>query len=260
MKNLIKNSFPTNLSKIISKHLENIPSEWLKIELENFNLFHPTGEENFWSLLENGKHISSKSIKKDIEENNLTNFGGVYCLYTKFGWYIGETLNFENRFNQHIEDLKNKVHHSAKLLNYYNSLKNKELSFIILEYGNPTEFNKAEFKLYCLKRERYYIELFQANTKKVINEEDTLKIFYIEFGKKFKLGKILEEKDFLERQHYMKIFSMNNKAHRPNSMEDLNFLKRINPSTSIEEEQKKYKIIIDILKNRKQLIEKSPTN
>lgn len=229
--------------------MSGVPSAWIKVELQNFSLFHPTGKENFWKMCDEAIAIHAFNLKADLESNQLLNSGGIYFIWTSCGRYIGETLNFYNRFNQHLEDLKSEKHYNKKLAE---GLKNgKDICFFILELGVPTEINKAEFKLYCLKRENYYIELFSEWTKNVINIEDTLKQFYIGFGKMFKLDESLEGNESWSRSRYEEEFFITSKSRRPKSMKDLEKYKKVNPKVNLEDEQEKYKIIQEILANRK---------
>jgi len=47
-------------------------------------------------------------------------------------YYIGSSINVKKRWNHHLNDLRNNVHHSIKLQRHYNKYGESDLEFIIL--------------------------------------------------------------------------------------------------------------------------------
>lgn len=72
--------------------------------------------------------------------------------------YIGSSNNIENRWKQHLYELKNNCHHSVKLQNSYNKTKDKSVfQFEIVEVVDDLSILHT--------REQYYIDLYDAYNK-----------------------------------------------------------------------------------------------
>lgn len=72
--------------------------------------------------------------------------------------YIGQSVNIENRFNEHINNLKNNNHHAYKFQEFYNQnkhLKSFKIDYKILEV--------VDNKDYLNSREQYYIQLYDSH-------------------------------------------------------------------------------------------------
>lgn len=67
----------------------------------------------------------------------------------------------------------------------------------------------------------------------------------------FKSDESLEGNESWSRSRYEEEFCITSKSRRPKSMKDLENYKKVNPKANLEDEQEKYKIIQEILTNRK---------
>lgn len=82
--------------------------------------------------------------------------------------YIGESIDIEQRWKAHQEDLDNGSHHSYKLQEDYDKSKNKEFRFFILEefifpFNAKIDSTKLQLILYC--REYYYMKKYKSKSK-----------------------------------------------------------------------------------------------
>lgn len=82
--------------------------------------------------------------------------------------YIGESIDIEQRWKTHQEDLDNGSHHSYKLQEDYDKSKNKEFRFFILEefifpFNAKIDSAKLQLILYC--REYYYMKKYKSKSK-----------------------------------------------------------------------------------------------
>jgi len=64
-------------------------------------------------------------------------------------FYIGSAVNFKDRWNNHISQLRKNIHHSKKLQRHYNKYGELDLVFIITEPCFPQ---------FLIIREQYYID------------------------------------------------------------------------------------------------------
>ena len=97
---------------------------------------------------------------------------GVYTLRFRDVYYIGESINLEQRWKQHQYDLENNKHCNGQLQHMYNQ--GIRFQFEIIE---STEFVKGYtlwFKLFNLKQERKYIKQYIQNGYQVLNSEDSI--------------------------------------------------------------------------------------
>lgn len=202
-----------DLNKIL-RHFYGIPFQWCAVELEDFNIIHPNGKEDLSKIMENTIKVSFNDYEQDIKNNNLENSGGIYFISIAGlkNVYVGETLNFLERFKYHIKELCNKRHYNNKLQKAFNT------------------HNK-----------RLYVELFNLKNKTPWNKEDTLHELYMGFKDKGIQSDIWQE-----------AFWFNNSKARPKSMKEVeNYHSNQHRVVTIKSEQQKYKIIKEILKNRK---------
>ena len=97
---------------------------------------------------------------------------GIYALRFKNYYYIGESLNLEQRWVQHQNDLANNNHRNGELQYMYNQ--GIRFQFEILE---STEFKKGYnlwFKIFNLCKEKEYIDQHIQNGLQVLNSENSL--------------------------------------------------------------------------------------
>lgn len=77
--------------------------------------------------------------------------------------YIGSTINLERRWENHIYQLKNNIHHSLKLQRAWNKYGEDNFEFsIIEEFESDNEGDKYV-------REQYYLDLYKPHTDKGYN-------------------------------------------------------------------------------------------
>jgi hypothetical protein len=77
---------------------------------------------------------------------NKLNTHGIYCLYFENSnekYYIGKSLDIQDRYDIHCRDLRNKAHHNIELQNAYNKYKVYP-SIEILEVPKVSELAKSE--------------------------------------------------------------------------------------------------------------------
>lgn len=92
--------------------------------------------------------------------------------------YIGESLNIQKRWKQHLENLKSGTHHNYKLQQSWNEWVEEwgedVFQFKVIENCNPfnLKLDCDKMKLYLLMREYYYCSI---NEDKLFNIEKTLK-------------------------------------------------------------------------------------
>ena len=91
--------------------------------------------------------------------------------------YIGESIDIEQRWKVHQEDLDNGTHHSYKLQEDYDKSKSKEFRFFVLEefifpFNAKIDATKLQLILYC--REYYYMKKYKSKSEGY-NVEATLK-------------------------------------------------------------------------------------
>jgi group I intron endonuclease len=75
--------------------------------------------------------------------------------------YIGESLNIERRWKEHIDDLKNNKHHSYKLQNDWNIYGDKAFDFKIIKEINK-QYNDLSKKAVSIIYEKQYIEKYNS--------------------------------------------------------------------------------------------------
>ena len=88
--------------------------------------------------------------------------------------YIGSTTNLERRWENHIHQLKNNIHHSIKLQKAWNKYGDDNFEFSIIEEFNSDNEDDKYIK------EQYYLDLYEPYTDKGYNMSavaDTRKLF-----------------------------------------------------------------------------------
>ena len=88
--------------------------------------------------------------------------------------YIGSTTNLERRWENHIHQLKNNIHHSIKLQIAWNKYGEDNFEFSIIEEFNSDNEDDKYIK------EQYYLDLYEPYTDKGYNMSavaDTRKLF-----------------------------------------------------------------------------------
>ena len=88
--------------------------------------------------------------------------------------YIGSTINLERRWENHIYQLKNNIHHSIKLQKAWNKYGEDNFEFSIIEEFNSDNEDDKYIK------EQYYLDLYEPYTDKGYNMSDvadTRKVF-----------------------------------------------------------------------------------
>lgn len=80
----------------------------------------------------------------------------IYKIYSKSTdkIYIGSTVNYKRRKNQHINALKNNRHHNFQLQKLFNTYGIGDLEFSIIENVNSHDL--------LIEREEYYIKKYEA--------------------------------------------------------------------------------------------------
>ena len=235
MKNKIELIYNEKYIKALANHFADIPGYWMQEEIEDFNIIHDNNSDNIKELLSREKIEGSK-----INNWESNNEGGVYCILfpnTK-SVYIGETFNLKRRFSEHYDCLNHKEKYKGKMLKAYEKSKRK-CYFIILEHGKVNNLTRAEFKLYCMKRENYYKEVFHNNGYGLYNQEDTLNMFY-------------RAVDALYKYIRLDPNQIRNK-YRIHSMQDLEYFNNkpeVEKTALLEHEQRRYEIFSESLKRR----------
>jgi len=76
---------------------------------------------------------------------------GIYCIKNIINnkIYIGSSINIENRFKQHLSDLRNNNHHNSHLQFSYNKHGENNFVFYVLKYFS--DINRDE--LFCIEKE-----------------------------------------------------------------------------------------------------------
>ena len=97
---------------------------------------------------------------------------GIYALRFRDFYYIGESINLEQRWLQHQEDLENNKHRNGKLQNMYNQ--GIRFQFKILESVEFTKGHSLWFKIFNLHKEKEYINQYIQNGFQVLNSEDSV--------------------------------------------------------------------------------------
>ena len=88
--------------------------------------------------------------------------------------YIGSTINLERRWESHIYQLKNNIHHSIKLQKAWDKYGEDNFEFSIIEEFNSDNEDDKYIK------EQYYLDLYESYTDKgynMSNVADTRKLF-----------------------------------------------------------------------------------
>ena len=88
--------------------------------------------------------------------------------------YIGSTNNLKRRWESHIYQLKNNIHHSIKLQKAWNKYGEDNFEFSIIEEFNSDNEDDKYIK------EQYYLDLYESYTDKgynMSNIADTRKLF-----------------------------------------------------------------------------------
>lgn len=88
--------------------------------------------------------------------------------------YIGSTNNLERRWESHIYQLKNNIHHSIKLQKAWDKYGEDNFEFSIIEEFNSDNEDDKYIK------EQYYLDLYESYTDKgynMSNIADTRKLF-----------------------------------------------------------------------------------
>lgn len=98
---------------------------------------------------------------------------GIYALRFKDFYYIGESINLEQRQKQHQNDLENNKHYNKQLQDMYNQ--GIRFQFEIIESIEFVKGHTLWFKLFNLNKEKEYIEKYIKNGFKVLNPEDSIK-------------------------------------------------------------------------------------
>lgn len=85
---------------------------------------------------------------------------GIYCIINEINQliYIGSTLNFKHRKNQHFSALDLKKHPNNKLQNAWNKYGSMHFSFNIIEECD---------KKFLLEREQFWINFYQSYKNKI---------------------------------------------------------------------------------------------
>ena len=91
--------------------------------------------------------------------------------------YIGESIDIEQRWKVHQEDLDNGNHHSYKLQNEWDRNQYNQFRFFVLEefifpFNAKLDETKLQLILYC--REYYYMKKYKSKSQGY-NVEATLK-------------------------------------------------------------------------------------
>lgn len=97
---------------------------------------------------------------------------GIYTLRFKDYYYIGESINLEQRWTQHQNDLLNNNHCNGQLQYMYNQ--GIRFQFEILECVEFTKGHNLWFKIFNLHKEKEYINQYIQNGFQVLNSEDSM--------------------------------------------------------------------------------------
>ena len=97
---------------------------------------------------------------------------GIYVLRFKDYYYIGESINLEQRCIQHQNDLLNNNHCNGQLQYMYNQ--GIRFQFEILESVEFTKGYSLWFKILNLHKEKEYIKQYIQNGFQVLNSEDSV--------------------------------------------------------------------------------------
>lgn len=98
---------------------------------------------------------------------------GIYVLRFKDFYYVGESINLEQRQKQHQNDLENNKHYNKQLQDMYNQ--GIRFQFEIIESIEFVKGHTLWFKLFNLNKEKEYVEKYIKNGFKVLNSEDSIK-------------------------------------------------------------------------------------
>ena len=91
--------------------------------------------------------------------------------------YIGESIDIEQRWKVHQEDLDNGNHHSYKLQSEWDKSRNNQFRFFVLEefiFPFATKLDSAKLQLILYCREYYYMKKYKSKSQGY-NVEVTLK-------------------------------------------------------------------------------------
>ena len=69
---------------------------------------------------------------------------GIYSIKGKSKVYIGQSVNVNNRFYQHLSLLRRGNHFNSHLQNFYNKYGEGELNFQVIEYCHCSDLNRKE--------------------------------------------------------------------------------------------------------------------
>lgn len=97
---------------------------------------------------------------------------GVYALRFRDFYYIGESVDLEQRWQQHQNDLENNKHCNGQLQYMYNQ--GIRFQFEILDSVEFTKGHTLWFKLFNLQKEREYIKQYVCSGCHILNSEDSI--------------------------------------------------------------------------------------
>ena len=120
--------------------------------------------QSVWKNLINKKQIKKQSCQRHV---------GIYALRFKDFYYVGESINLEQRQKQHQNDLENNKHYNKQLQDMYNQ--GIRFQFEIIESIEFVKGHTLWFKLFNLNKEKEYVEKYIKNGFKVLNSEDSIK-------------------------------------------------------------------------------------
>ena len=128
--------------------------------------------------------------------------------------YIGETLDIDRRWQEHLNELRNKTHHSIKLQNDYNIYGEDVFTLeIIKDLNNYIHLNHNTIKLLLIIYESEYINKYKS-IEYGYNYEDTLKEV-LQGNKSVHSSKQPNKKEIMTLRNIMKNLKENNNEFIP---------------------------------------------
>ena len=207
---------------------------------------------------------------------------GIYAIRnTKNGkMYIGESIDIEQRWKVHQEDLDNGTHHSYKLQNEWDRNQYNQFRFFVLEefifpFNAKLDETKLQLILYC--REYYYMKKYKSKsqgynveaTLKAIIKSDSKYSKYAQYQTKDCKQFIINNKDVLTTDKFnlnvlleLCLYNENNKLGEAVYINANSSPQRFNPYITAYTCKKSSLIYRDIneICNKKEPKEKSKTN
>jgi hypothetical protein len=116
--------------------------------------------------------LNELNAQDENQEPSCQRHVGIYALRFRDFYYIGESINLEQRLWQHQEDLENNKHCNGKLQSMYNQ--GIRFQFEIIESAEFVKGYTLWFKLLNLHKEKEYIREYIENGFHVLNSENSI--------------------------------------------------------------------------------------